>query len=163
MRVVKAETLSHKQAVKRVVNWLRNSRGCAIVMSERVTAAVSEVPDAIGWHGNGQSVLVECKISHADFLADKNKLFRKYEDRGVGDLRYFAAPKGVLMADDMPDGWGHLEISDYQIRERAKPAPKLTNKMAEVCMLVSSIRRLEIACTVFVRHEDEPRPPPPQS
>jgi hypothetical protein len=147
--------ITHKQAVQRMALWLRNSRGCAVVVTERSVTAVSEQPDVIGWQSNGLSVLIECKISRADFHADRNKYFRHYEDMGVGQQRYFAAPKGLLTAEEMPDGWGLLEIGDHQVRIRKEATGKEPNKKAEVCMLVSAIRRLELAATVFVRHEDE--------
>lgn len=148
------QAITHKSAVKRMALWLRNSRGCAVVMAERKVTGCSEQPDVIGWHGHGGSILIECKTSRADFHADRNKFFRRYEENGVGHVRYFAAPRGVLSPEDMPDGWGLLEISDHQVRIRKEAVPKTANKQNEVVMLVSSIRRLELAATVFVRHED---------
>lgn len=71
-----------------------------------LSTANTETPDVIGWHGNGGSILIECKVSRSDFLADKNKVFRRDEDLGMGDVRYFAAPIGLLCADEMPAGWG---------------------------------------------------------
>ena len=153
-RTAEINQMTHKQAVKRMVLWLKNSQRCAVVICERSVVYVTEQPDVIGWHSNGETILIEVKVSRADFQADKQKSFRRFEDMGVGDLRYFAAPKGVLLPEDMPDGWGLLEIRDYQVRQRAEPIRKNANKAAEVCMLVSSIRRLEIAATVFVRHEE---------
>lgn len=148
--------LTHKQAVTRAALWLRNTHGCAIVMAERRVNGTTEQPDAVGWRGNGESTLVECKVSRSDFLADRDKSFRRYEDTGVGSLRYFAAPRGLLKKEEMPEGWGLLEIDTYRIWHRQLAAPKQANKAAEVIMLVSAMRRLELSATVFVRQEDEP-------
>ncbi len=115
----------------------------------------NETPDAIGFHGAGGSILVECKCSRADYLADKTKIFRHYEDMGMGDARYFAAPKGLLKPDELPDGWGLLEMSEHQTREIKEATHKPGNKRAEVKMLMSAIRRLEISTAVFVRAEEE--------
>src|SRR3990172_699172 len=153
--MIELKSMTHKQAVKRMALWLRNSRGYAVVMAERTATIVSEQPDVIGWHGNAASVLIECKVSRSDFLADKLKSFRRMEEQGVGDLRYFAVPKGLLIPDDMPEGWGLLEIGEHQVREKLPARPKMSNKKAEVSMLVSCIRRLEISATVFVRQENE--------
>ena len=144
---------SHKEACNRVARWLQNTMGCAVVMTERTTS-VQETPDAVGWKSDGTSILVECKVSRSDFHADKSKVFRRVDEQGVGLHRYYAAPRGILMPEDMPDGWGLLEITDRQVRVRKLPEEKPANKTAEVSMLVSAIRRLELAATVFVRHED---------
>ncbi len=146
-------TCTHKEGVKRVAAWLRNTKRMAVVMSERVVTASTETPDAIGWYSHGGSILVEVKVSRADFLADRAKIFRREEEQGVGQLRYFAAPAGVLKPEDMPDGWGLLVIHLHQVRELIAPAVKAANRVNEVAMLVSAMRRLELAATVFVRHE----------
>ncbi len=150
--------ITHKDCVKRMSLWLRNSRRHAVVLAERNIPSVSEQPDVFGWVGNGESTLIECKVSRADFNADKNKVFRRYDESGVGDFRYFAAPSGVLKAEDMPDGWGLLEITEYQVRERKPAILKRANKSAEVAMLIACIRRLELSATVFVRHEGDEEP-----
>lgn len=72
--IVRRDTLTHKNAVKRMVLWLRNSRGCAVVMAERSSTYVIEKPDVIGWKSNSASILIECKVSRSDFLADKLKV-----------------------------------------------------------------------------------------
>lgn len=144
---------THKEACTRAARWLQNTMGCAVVMTERTTR-VQETPDAVGWKSDGDSILVECKVSRSDFHADKAKVFRRVEEQGVGLHRYYAAPKGILTPEDMPDGWGLLEITEHQVRVRKRPDGKPANKTAEVSMLVSAIRRLELAATVFVRHED---------
>lgn len=152
-----AETYSctHKEGVKRIAAWLTGTKRMAVVMAERVVTACTETPDAIAWSGRGESILVEVKVSRSDFHADKAKVFRRDEDYGVGTLRYFAAPAGVLKPEDMPEGWGLLAIHQYQVRELVAPAVKTANRVNEVAMLVSAIRRLELAATVFVRHTDE--------
>lgn len=145
--------MTHKESVRRISNWLRNSKGHSVVMAELV-ASVEEHPDVIGWK-YGYSTLIECKVSRSDFFADKEKTFRQCEERGMGNVRYFAAPHGVLQPQDIPDGWGLLEIRDHQVRELKQPEPKTANKTNEVIMLTSAIRRLEISSCVFVRQDIE--------
>lgn len=145
--------MTHKQLVTRMSLWLRNSRGYSVVIAERATAAM-ETPDVLGFHA-ARSLLIECKVSRADFFADGEKRFRVQAEKGMGDLRYFAAPAGVLTADDLPPDWGLLEVRDKQVREVLGAIPQQANKRSEVLFLVSAIRRLEIACTVYVRHDPE--------
>lgn len=40
------------------------------------------------------TVLVECKVFHADFLADRAKPHR--QEGGVSNWRYFMAPEGLI-------------------------------------------------------------------
>lgn len=148
-------TCTHKEGVKRIAAWLTGTKRMAVVMAERVVTACTETPDAIAWSGRGESIMVEVKVSRADFHADKAKIFRREESNGVGTLRYFASPVGVLKPEDMPEGWGLLAIHQYQVRELVTPAVKPANRVNEVAMLVSAIRRLELAATVFVRHEHD--------
>lgn len=146
---------SHRELVKRAGAWLRNRKNCGVVMEELATQN-NETPDALGFYGAGGSILVECKTSRADYLADKNKIFRRCEEMGMGDARYFATPKGLLKPDEVPDGWGLLEVGEHQIREIKEATHKPANKRAEVKMLMSAIRRLEISTAVFVREEHNP-------
>jgi len=122
-------------------------------MSE-LTTRNTETPDVIGWVGGAFSTLIECKVSRADFLSDKHKIFRRCEEMGMGDLRYYAAPKGVLTADDMPYGWGLFEVDSY-IRETKEATTKTANKSTECVMLMSALRRLEISTAVYVVQESE--------
>lgn len=147
--------MTHKELVKRARAWLTNHERCTVVLAELATTYNTETPDAIGFHSSGGgSVLVECKASRADFLADKNKVFRREEERGMGDRRYFLVPAKLIAPAEVPDSWGLLEMYDRQILE-AKEAPFATaNKNAEIVMLVSVLRRLELSTAVFVRHEE---------
>ena len=144
---------NHKTLVKRAGAWLRNRKNCCVVMEELATQN-NETSDALGFYGAGGSILVECKTSRADYLADKNKIFRRAEEFGMGDTRYFAAPKGLIKPDELPEGWGLLEMSEHQTKETVEATHKPANKRAEVKMLMSAIRRLEISSAVFVRAEE---------
>lgn len=114
---------THAQLVREAANWLRGSRKCSLVATE-IATMIDEKPDAIGW-GNQVSILVECKTSRQDFLADAKKPHRFRE--GVGQERWFYMPAGIVVPDDLPEGWGLLErqsigMSDlYQCRRTVKP------------------------------------------
>lgn len=80
-----AGPMTHKQLVRRMSNWLRNSKGYSVVIAELATRN-SETPDVLGFHA-GASMMIECKVSRSDFLADREKRFRRCEELGMGDQR----------------------------------------------------------------------------
>jgi len=147
--------MTHSQAVRRVAAWARNTIRIPIVISELKTMAF-EIPDVLAFKSGGLSMLIEVKVSRSDFLADRNKSFRNRPEEGMGDIRYFAAPAGLLAASDIPEKWGLLEIESKWIRETVKPERQEVNKRAEVAFLMSALRRLELSTAVFVRSDDEP-------
>jgi len=113
---------------------------CTLVAVE-VTTWDPEQPDAIGWVSD-RSILVECKTSRSDFLSDKRKPFRIVG--GMGDYRYYMAPKGIIGASDLPDGWGLIEVSDAGKCRCVVPATKQpdTNFDGERRLLISVTHRL---------------------
>lgn len=145
--------MTHKQLVTRVANWLKWTKKCTIVAAELRTQN-SECPDVLAFYGAGGSILVECKVSRADFLADTVKVFRQFEDMGMGDTRYYACPPGIIKVGETPEGWGLLEVSEGRIFCPTQPVQKETNKRNEVKVLMSILRRLEISTAVFVRQEE---------
>ena len=80
--------MTHAQLVEHAVAWLRAYR-CGVVLSEQACIS-GEMPDAIGWKRACHSVLVECKISRSDFLADRDKPFRQESDLGLGCERFLS-------------------------------------------------------------------------
>jgi len=142
---------THKRLVRRMAQWMKGTKHMSVVCAELATR-VSETPDVIGWKSGemtAPSILVECKVSRADFLADGKKRFRRYASTGMGDLRYVAAPAGLLTADEMPEGWGLLEVDQYvRVTKEAENMPACKGR--ECVMLVSALRRLEIATAVYV-------------
>ncbi len=113
-RAIRATTLivpkaspavKHAQLVARAADWLRLRYGCGIVLSEQY-CATGEVPDVIGWKASCQSVLVECKVSRADFLADADKAFRLKPEEGLGSRRLYMAPAGMIAAGRVAETLG---------------------------------------------------------
>ena len=96
--------MTHEKLVARAVAWLRRYR-CGVVLSEQ-SCASGETPDAIGWKRACHSVVVECKISRADFLADREKPFRSKSEKGMGCERYYLAPAGTDPRERIAAGMG---------------------------------------------------------
>jgi hypothetical protein len=70
----------------------------------------SEEPDAIGWKA-AFSTLVECKATRADFRSDLRKGARQHMMFGMGVHRYYMTPKGLIESEEVPQGWGLLEVA----------------------------------------------------
>ena len=137
--------MTHAQLVEKAVHWLRRYR-CGVVLSEQACVS-GEMPDAIGWKRACHSVLVECKVTRADFLADRAKLFRLKPEQGVGCERFYLVPAGFLRREELPAGWGLLELRHNKI-ETVHPSAKnlrsATGFRYEMNLLLASLRRVEV-------------------
>jgi len=137
--------MTHAQLVQRAIQWLRCYR-CGVVLSEQ-SCASGEVPDAIGWKRACHSVVVECKISRADFLADLSKPWRQKPQRGMGCERFYLTPAGLLKPDALPAGWGLLECRRREvelIRDSAKDMRSPSGLRYEMNLLLASLSRVEL-------------------
>jgi hypothetical protein len=139
--------VTHQQLVRLGVQWLRRNYRCGIVLSEQ-SCASGETPDVIGWKRKCRSVLIECKISRADFIADREKPFRKDPAVGMGCERFYLAPAGLVHPDELPAKWGLLEGKGRDVRMVVKPARNsqrsATGLMWEMNLLLASLRRVEV-------------------
>jgi hypothetical protein len=137
--------MTHAQLVERAVRWLRKYR-CGVVLSEQACVS-GEMPDAIGWKQACHSVLVECKVTRADFLADCGKPFRVKPEKGVGSERFYLTPPVLLKVEELPPGWGLLELRRGRvemIQASAKNLRTATGFRYEMNLLLASLRRVEV-------------------
>lgn len=146
--------MTHQELVKIAERWLLGTKKCSFAFTELVCLATSEIPDAIGFQG-GESFLVECKVSRADFLSDAKKLFRRNPWMGMGVFRYYLCPAGIIQPTDLPEKWGLIWVN-----EKGKPrqivGPKGNvwstqqdfrherNMQAEMGLMASALRRLHL-------------------
>ncbi|KAF1009509.1 MAG: hypothetical protein GAK28_00147 [Luteibacter sp.] len=149
--------MTHDELVERAGIWLRRVAGCKVVMTEISALCRSgEIPDAIGWREAG-TVLVEAKATRGDFLADRNKAFRRDPSQGMGALRYFMAPEGLIKVDELPERWGLLEVRGRRVVMLAGPDPRRAYIRqsefwheqratdCETAMLLSGLNRIRIS------------------
>jgi hypothetical protein len=142
---VNRENMTHAKLVSMAVRWLRRYR-CGVVLSEQACVS-GEMPDAIGWKRACHSVLVESKVSRADFLADRDKPFRQRPEMGVGCERYYLAARGLIRSEELPMGWGLLEVCGREIERVKASAKNLRSGIGfqnEMNLLLASLRRVEI-------------------
>ena len=127
------------------MRWLRSYR-CGVVLSEQACVS-GEMPDAIGWKKASHSVLVECKVSRADFLADRDKPFRLKPEKGVGSERFYLTPPNLVRVEELPVGWGLLQCRRDRV-EMIHPSVKNLRTAVgfryEMNLLLASLRRVEV-------------------
>ncbi len=137
----------HAQLVKLAESWLRRSYRCGVILSEQACSS-GEVPDVIGWKGQCRSVVVECKVSRADFLADAQKPWRKDPDQALGCERLYLAPAGMIAPSELPAGWGLLECHGRRVQLAVRPRRTSLRTpqgmMHEMNLLLASLRRVEV-------------------
>src|ERR1700685_1915350 len=137
--------MTQADVVENAGRGLRTCRG-GVVLSEQACVS-GEMPDAIGWKRANHSVLVECKVTRADFLADRAKPFRSKPARGVGCERFYLTPANLLRPEELPACWGLLEIRGRTV-EMLHPSVKnlrsATGLRYEMNLLLASLRRVEV-------------------
>lgn len=108
---------THAALCEIAVKWLRRAPsaggpGCLVAVSEVAGGYTGEIPDAIGFSlsvPSTGSTVVEVKVTRSDFLADRKKPHR--QSGGMGVWRYYMAPEGLIATDELPVGWGLIEVS----------------------------------------------------
>jgi hypothetical protein len=140
--------MTHPALVELAVRWLRSTYRCGIILSEQA-CCTGEVPDVIGWKARCRSVLVECKISRADFLADRGKPWRLDPQGALGCERFYMVPAGLIAAAELPAGWGLLEVHARKVEaavacNKRKSLRTPEGLLNEMNLLLASLRRVEI-------------------
>jgi hypothetical protein len=132
--------------VARAVAWLRRN-GFKVALPELYTIG-GEIPDAWGLDSSGTSCLIEVKVSRADFLRDAKKYHRRMPQLGLGNLRYYMAPAGVIHLGELPECWGLLAVHGRIIRQELEAAIPIRRGKADQmdkAFLYSALRRLDCA------------------
>ncbi len=143
---------THTGLVKIAEKWLL--KRCGFAFSELTTFA-GEIPDSIGFR-SGDTILIECKTSRADFISDKKKHFRRRPKAGVGSFRFYMCPKDLIKPEELPEKWGLLYVNDKG-KVRKKVGPKGNswsypsefyfserNIQNEMALMYSALRRLHL-------------------
>ena len=135
--------MTHKELVERAVIWLQGRGGCTFAFSEFSTSAW-ETPDAIGFT-SWRSVIVECKVTRADFFKDRKKPFRRRPQMGMGVERYFMVPANLVTVEEVPEKWGLLYVHNRHVKVIKKSEGFADRSYrSELGYLVSMLRRVEI-------------------
>src|SRR5688572_2769937 len=106
----------HAAMVGRAERGLRGRMKCGVVLTE--CSGGWEIPDAVGWRLGGREChLVECKVSRADFLADRKKFSRAHGSM-AGNHCWYMTPTGLVKVHEVPPGWGLVEVTEQGMKMR---------------------------------------------
>lgn len=140
---------THNELVRLACRWAK-ARGYLVVLAESGHLHGDLIPDVLAWARDylGQrSILIEVKISRADFRRDKDKPLHTHPEKYPGQERLYCAPQGVLKLDDIPPSWGLLEPTTngkgLTVRRRGVQAPACERREAEIPYLLAFVRRYQ--------------------
>lgn len=144
---------SHAELVEIAYRWVLRAGRCGVAFRELVSHT-AEQPDVIGFGHAGRSVVVECKATRADFMADARKFFRRTPELGMGRYRFYLCPDGLLEPEEMPAKWGLIYTDGTRTRIVHNPYNAnggnvwsggfVPNADAERAHLYSALRRLHL-------------------
>ena len=132
--------LTHREACIRAAKFLRSKlrTGISHKFSVCELERCGECPDAFAF-GSSFTELIEVKVSRSDFLQDKNKIYRRYPERGLGQLRSYMCPTGLIKENELPLNWGLFYINEKGKIEEIKRAKLQKSNHVEEIVLISSI------------------------
>lgn len=136
-------SITHKDLVLRACRWLERTKRCPLVFAEAYQNTGVELPDALGFC-DGYALVVECKVSRADFRADAKKLHRLYPFLGMGLRRWYMTPPGLVKPDELPGGWGLLYAHARRVTVEKESEVFERNVVAEARWLYCVARRHRI-------------------
>ena len=144
--------VSHKELVDAGATWLNKKAPnvfykCQFVCKEMKCLGTNEIPDIIGLRPTG-SILIEVKISIADFRKDRNKKGRDKNIPQLGKRKLYLAPKGLIETRMLPDSWGLLEWNGNEI-ELTKHSSEFVESKESLNFIYHSILRRSIKPQVF--------------
>jgi len=150
---------THTGLVKIAERWLYKTCGCGVVFTEFVTAA-QEIPDAFGLRSD-YTILVECKTSRADFLADREKFLGQMPESGIGDYRFYLCTEGLIKPVELPGKWGLLYWTGKKVKKIVAPWGNIWNgdlrieksQKQEYRILYSALRRIKLSGDLYKIYE----------
>lgn len=96
-----------------VLPYLDRGQGRLRTFESNLTAT-REIPDIISIGDNeDECIVIECKATRKDFLADRKKPFRVYPQMGMGKYRAYVVNEGVVRDPcELPEGWMCFVVID---------------------------------------------------
>ena len=154
--------MTHRELCIKGAKYLRNHGIHPFHRAQYIVCELEragECPDVFGF-GGSSTQLLEIKVSRSDFLSDKNKLWRKCPEQGLGKYRSYLCPEGIINEKDLPLNWGLLWIVNggKTIVEMVKAKEQECDHIDEMNLVVSILRREGIAPKIFSykNYKDEP-------
>lgn len=139
----------HYELACKAATWIRQRKNAEPWKTPYNISAVelvcmgAENPDVYATNGC-DSVVIEVKVSHSDFMADKKKFARNKdnENYAMGTFRYYLCPEGVISQDELPEQWGLLYYVNGKIKKIVQaPEQKNVERIWDIMVLWSIMRR----------------------
>lgn len=157
--------MTHKELVMIGFKWMLANCSVGVAFREFRAVANGEYTDVIGFGSGGHSVIIEVKVSRADFIADKKKRFRLSPEHGMGKQRFYLCPAGLIQKEELPAGWGLVYVTpDGKARKVHTPYKGNIgerhegfnhNIKAEHGLMYSALRRLHLTGHIELVYLDE--------
>ena len=89
--------------------------------------------------------MVECKTSRADFFHDQEKRIRARDaDKQLGNERWFMTPRKMITRDELPKGWGLVEVTEQKaFVVLTAPHHRTKADRLEMALLATCLGRLQ--------------------
>ena len=108
-----------------------------------------ESPDVFGF-GGAMTQLLEIKTSRSDFLADRKKYWRINPEKGLGELRSYLCPEGLISMEELPENWGLIYINiNNEMNIIKEPTPQPSCPKRQMDLAASILRREKIKSQIF--------------
>lgn len=144
--------MTHRELCLLGAKYMRNKGTYPFHRAQYVVCELErfgESPDVFGF-GGGYTQLIEVKVSRSDFLSDKKKYWRKNPAFGLGQMRSYLCPEGVIKLDDLPPSWGLFHITvDNKIICIKEPECQTSNTKHEMNLAASILRREGFTPRIF--------------
>jgi hypothetical protein len=102
---------------------------------------VGECPGVFGFGGTA-TLLIEVKVSRSDFLSDKKKSWRVNPAHGLGGMRSYLCPEGLIQIQELPKFCGLLYADKKgKITVIKYPESQISDSRQEMRLAASILRR----------------------
>lgn len=143
--------VTHYSLCKKAAAFLRSKKGFGLLYSVCEISVDGESPDAFGFghYFKGTTHLIEVKVSRSDFLADRKKIFRRHAYKGIGELRYYCCPEGLISPSEIPEKWGLIYLRGNKLEVIVHAESQISNRCNEMKIISSILRRMDIKPQTF--------------
>jgi hypothetical protein len=84
-----------------------------------------------------RAIGVEVKVSRADFMRELDAPDKRAPAEKLMHECYFATPQGLVRLDEVPEGWGLLEVSAAGLKRTKAPTQRRPEPTWELCSAIA--------------------------
>ena len=139
------ESELHKQLKELAMHWLKGKVTDLVACEVKLYVRRKKlVADAAGINLKKKEIrFIEVKVSKSDLKRDLLLYDEKFAYNRIGHYAYIMSPMGVLDPEDLPQGYGHLEVMpDGEVVVTRKPTKNGVTVLKFDTVLKRAIRAL---------------------